>query len=137
MSTDTETLEIVVAAQDRASRPIKQVEGELLQLSKNSRMLKRETRGLSAFANALDTIAGTSFGNLIGDIQTVRPGRGPLKDIGLRIKDKLVGAGVARCQRADAGRGRSRGRGVSARRRQSLTRLLPRAERPSLGSPAA
>lgn len=88
----THTVEIVVAAQDKASAPIAHVEGSLLALTKSTRMMHRETYGVSKFANALDTLAGTQFGSLISSLQTIGDVARPLKDIGKKIETTLSSA---------------------------------------------
>jgi hypothetical protein len=75
------------------------VNSKLLEMSRNSRLLNRETRGINTFATALDTIAGTNFSGTIQDIKTVAEVADPLKQIGQdvinKIKSLLPGAAAA------------------------------------------
>jgi hypothetical protein len=65
------------------------VQGQLFEMSRASRMLNREFRGVSTFAGALDTIAGTNLQGTINDIKTVAEVADPLKNLAKDIEGKV------------------------------------------------
>jgi hypothetical protein len=65
------------------------VSGKLQEMSRNSRLLNRETRGISTFAGAIDTIAGTNLSGTIQDLKTVAEVVDPIRDIGKDIQGKV------------------------------------------------
>lgn len=83
-------VEIILNAQDRASKSIQTVEGHLLGLTKSARSLKRESYGITKFAGAIDTLAGTDFTSTILGIRTVAEVADPLaRGLGSKLKSAL------------------------------------------------
>src|SRR4051812_27899998 len=72
------------------------VNANLLEMTRSSRLLNREFKGVHAFAGALDTIAGTNLSGTIADIKTVAEVADPLKDLGQKlstgVEDAVSGA---------------------------------------------
>lgn len=99
----TEKIQIVASARDDASPQIKKLSqnvaglrGQLLQVTKDERLLKRTTRGVYGFASALDVVGNTRFSGLINDLTTVgvliQPLEGRLTKIATDLGTKFSGA---------------------------------------------
>lgn len=78
MSTDN--VQIVLTAKDQASAQVNKVSNALLGVTKNARLLRRETFGVQRFAAALDVVAGTRFGGLITSLNTIGYALAPFQD---------------------------------------------------------
>lgn len=94
-------VQIDVIARDHASAPIDKVSrkitglrGNLLQLSKDERLLKRTTRGVYGFASALDVLGNTNLSPLIADLTTVGLVAEPLGK-GLKASLEKIGPKIA------------------------------------------
>jgi hypothetical protein len=67
----TDNIQIVLTAQDKASKPIQAVQGHLKDLSKEAKGLRGLTYGVKKFAGALDTLTSSHLGGFVSDFLTV------------------------------------------------------------------